>query len=155
MEKKINVNSLYRIGIVVKNIEKTADTICKYFNIDESKIFKLDTSGKPTQDSTFYGKPVQFTLKLCIIPLANIELELIQPLDNNGPYAEFLEQHGEGLHHFNIDVDDNNAFYAMMKELNATFLTSGKTSDGSISYKYYDSRDSLGMILELCEKTSL
>lgn len=154
MVKKINVNSLYRVGIVVKNIEKTTDTICKYFNIDESKIYKIDTSNKPTPNTTFYGKPTQFTIKLCIIPLANIELELIQPLDNNGPYSEFFNQHGEGIHHFNIDVDDNNAFYDMMTELNATFLTSGKSSDGTISYKYYDSRDSLGMILELCEKIS-
>ncbi len=36
----------------------------------------------------------------------NITVTLEHPLGDEGPFAEFLRRHGEGIHHIGMDVDD-------------------------------------------------
>ncbi len=36
----------------------------------------------------------------------NITVTLEHPLGEEGPFAEFLRRHGEGIHHIGMDVDD-------------------------------------------------
>ncbi len=36
----------------------------------------------------------------------NITVTLEHPLSEEGPFAEFLRRHGEGIHHIGMDVDD-------------------------------------------------
>ena len=45
-------------------------------------------------------------VKVAIIPLDNIEIELIEPIDPQAGIAKFLEKRGEGLHHISFEVDD-------------------------------------------------
>ena len=36
----------------------------------------------------------------------NITVTLEHPLSDQGPFAEFLRRHGEGIHHIGMDVED-------------------------------------------------
>ena len=62
-------------------------------------------------DSTFdqtlvHGKPVPFSLKIAFGQLGGVLLELLQPLDDRSPHAEFLAERGEGMHHLAYVVAD-------------------------------------------------
>lgn len=151
MKEKLTGAKLYRIGIVVKDVKAKYEAFEKYFDIDRADLVRMNTSKAnfPLGTFTFNGEPLDFNMKIYIFPLGGIEIELIQPLDDRGPYAEFLREHGEGLHHFNIDVDQPDGFRAMMqKELKAPNLTTGDVPH--LSWEYYDSRDAFGTILEIC-----
>lgn len=151
MKEKLTGANLYRIGIVVKDVEEKLAMFEKYFDFDKTKLARMDTSipNFPLGTFRFNGKPCAFNMKVCIFPLGGIEIELIQPLDDEGPYAEFLREHGEGLHHFNIDVDQPQEFRRMMREeLKAPLLTDADVP--KLSWEYYDSRDAFGTILEIC-----
>lgn len=152
MSEKIEIKSLFRVGIVVKDGEKTFSMFEKYFGADRATIDYTDTREPKIRykDATTNGKPVHYDTKYMIFPLGGIEIELIQPLDENGLYAEFLAEHGEGLHHFNVDVDDVSAFQRIMEDMDAPMIGSGHIE--TTYYKYYDSRKALGMILESCER---
>ncbi len=43
-------------------------------------------------------------------------VELISPLDERSTVARFLEKHGEGIHHFALDVDDIEAAMVELKK---------------------------------------
>lgn len=152
MAKKIKAKSLYRIGVVVKDADATAAKFAEYFEIDESKKMVVDTSQYKHDDFYHYDRKVDFDMKLIIFPLGGIEIELIEPLDNRGPYAEWLRNHGEGLHHFNIEVDDNKNFQKAMEELNVPLLTGGYLDDLKLGWKYFESYAPFKMVYEICQE---
>jgi methylmalonyl-CoA/ethylmalonyl-CoA epimerase len=45
-------------------------------------------------------------VRLTYIDCGNAMIQLVEPLDEASPIAEFLNSHGEGLHHICFGVDD-------------------------------------------------
>jgi methylmalonyl-CoA/ethylmalonyl-CoA epimerase len=45
-------------------------------------------------------------VRLTYIDCGNAFIQLVEPLDEASPIAEFLAEHGEGLHHICFGVDD-------------------------------------------------
>jgi len=152
MAEKVEIKSLYRVGVVVKDAEKVFSVFEKYFGADRKTIDYTNTTdpGLRYKDATTNGQPVHYDTKYIIFPLGGIEIELIEPLGDNGLYAEWMAEHGEGLHHFNVDVDDVHGFEAIMNELNAPMVGSGHIEN--TLFKYFDARDTIGMIVETCER---
>lgn len=56
-----------------------------------------------TTNQTYRGKPAQFTLKVCFAQGANVVYEIIQPVSGPTIFGEFLDKHGEGIHHVAYD----------------------------------------------------
>lgn len=153
MSQKIKAKEIYRIGIVVKDAAAVAEQYFKYFEVDESKVLIVDTSEIEHDPFLFNGEPVDFDMKLIIFPVGGIEIELIEPLDDNGPYAEFLREEGGGLHHLNIEVDDNENFMQVADELGAPFIIGGyNPGDPGLGWKYYDTRKDFATIYEICQE---
>jgi methylmalonyl-CoA/ethylmalonyl-CoA epimerase len=45
-------------------------------------------------------------VRLTYLDLGNAFLQLVEPLDELAPIHAYLEQHGEGVHHIGVAVDD-------------------------------------------------
>lgn len=45
-------------------------------------------------------------VRLTHLDVGNVHLQLVQPLTEDHPLQEHLDQHGEGMHHLCIAVDD-------------------------------------------------
>jgi methylmalonyl-CoA/ethylmalonyl-CoA epimerase len=64
-----------------------------------------------TTAQTYHNQPSPFTLKVCFAEppsgSSNPVWEIIQPLEGSGPsiFEEFLETHGEGIHHVAYDCN--------------------------------------------------
>jgi len=50
--------------------------------------------------------PPEVPVKLTYLALGNTFLQLVEPLDPGHPIATWLEEHGEGLHHICLGVED-------------------------------------------------
>jgi methylmalonyl-CoA/ethylmalonyl-CoA epimerase len=46
------------------------------------------------------------TVLLTHLSLGNVQLQLVEPLIQHGPLYAWLKEHGPGLHHFCLKVDD-------------------------------------------------
>ena len=97
---KLQLKGVDQIGIVVRDIDKVIDSWSSLFGIDPWTIREMN--GKDEK-----GQPVK--VRLAFASLGSIQLELIQPVEGRIFHSEFLDVHGEGLHHLGFYVDDVNA----------------------------------------------
>ena len=85
---------------------------------------------------------------------AGPQIELIEPLTGPSLYHEWLDEHGEGLHHIGMRVPDLQAGIRDMAERGWDVLQSGRGYglDGDGGFAYLDTTaEDLGVILELIE----
>jgi catechol 2,3-dioxygenase-like lactoylglutathione lyase family enzyme len=66
----------------------------------------FEVADSPLRGCTYRGRTVDCTLRLAVNRSSPVEVELIAVLAGEAPHREFLEAHGEGLHHVRFRVDD-------------------------------------------------
>jgi methylmalonyl-CoA epimerase len=87
------LKKIHHIGIVVRNLE-------------EAYAFYRDTLGLHVhKQATVEDQGV----KAALLTIGNSEIELLEPVNENGGVAKFLEKRGEGLHHICFETDDVDA----------------------------------------------
>jgi len=85
------------IAIVVHDVDKTID----YYNsIGFGPWEVIDIK---LRDYNYRGKTVDARIK-CGMMWGSVNLELMQVLEGECPHADFLKEHGEGVHHFGFEV---------------------------------------------------
>jgi len=104
---KVKLPPVHQVGIVVKNIEKAADYFTSTFGIGPFSIIDVDMEGVIQQ-----GKPIGTKIKAGFAQSGPLEIELIQPVEGENIYTEFLATKGEGLHHLQFQVEDMDAMLA-------------------------------------------
>ena len=95
------IEKIDHIGIVVKDLEKAIGLYSEAFDL------------KPEPIETM----AELNLKLVFFPVGESTVELIQPT-GTGMYQDFLEEHGEGIHHICYKVGDiNNALEVAKRKI--------------------------------------
>lgn len=56
------------------------------------------------ENYTYRGEPVSCDLKVCDIPMNGFVIELHQPIGGPSSFQEFIEKHGNGVHHLGFEV---------------------------------------------------
>ena len=80
-------------------------------------------------------------------------IELLEPLGEEGPIAEFLEKRGEGIHHICFAVDDIEK--ALERARSAGVVVVGeapRTGAGGCRVAFLHPRSTGGILIELSEK---
>ena len=95
---KFKLETVDHIGIVVRDCEKVTETWERMFGIGP---WAFITSAGVTDAE---GNPIE--VKFAFAYLGDLEIELIQVVKGKILHSEFLETHGEGLHHLGFFVDD-------------------------------------------------
>ncbi len=81
--------------------------------------------------------------------MGGMQLELIEPDDHPSTWKEFLDKHGEGIHHIALNVKGMKETVAYLENNGMPLVQKGEYTGGR--YAYIDSSDKLGMIIELLE----
>jgi len=96
----VNLTSPSHIGVVVKDRDKTMEFL--YSNCGIGPWYTAEASIEKEQ--MIVGQP--FRLKIALAKLSgSLLLELLQPVGRS-LWSEFLETHGERLHHIAYDVSN-------------------------------------------------
>jgi len=97
---------LHHVGIVVPKIQDSLGEITKYL--------KFETIGLPT--------PVgSQKVNICFLKIGEPFLELIEPIEESSPVAEFAKK-GGGIHHLCFEVKDIHQQVNEMSKKGATVL---------------------------------
>jgi methylmalonyl-CoA epimerase len=87
-----------------------------------------------------------------MIPLGDGRLRLLEPLDKSTSVGKFLEQHGEGLHHVALHVDDISAAFEEMKQAGYRLLSDEiEIGAGGRLHFLVDPSAANGVLLEICQ----
>jgi len=85
------IKKVDHIAIAVRNLEEALHLYDKVFGIKPNKIKVIPEQG----------------VKAALLPVGeSCEIELLEPIDAQGGVAKFLENHGEGIHHICLEVDN-------------------------------------------------
>jgi len=152
--KKFFSNTL-QVCVVVKDLEKSMATYYDKYGIGPWAGYRFD---KNNVDQMMYrGKRIDYAMDIGMCKVGNVEFELIQPLDDNNLYAEFLKEHGEGLQHICLAVDDHDDVAKNIVAMGCPIIQQGDwkgDKEGEyLTYTYLDTVDQLGFILELYKVT--
>jgi methylmalonyl-CoA epimerase len=93
------LRKIHHVGIVVRNL-------------DDAYKFYRDTLGLHVHKEAVVEDQ---GVKAALLTIGNSEIELLEPINENGGVAKFLERRGEGLHHICFETDNVAAELAATK----------------------------------------
>jgi methylmalonyl-CoA/ethylmalonyl-CoA epimerase len=143
--KKPIFTDVLQIGIVVRDLDTSMKHYWEEFGLGPWAVNTLDPSN--TSEMVVRGKPQAFALRAATTQIGNVQWELIEPLDEDGIYADFLREHGEGLHHVGFGVEDYDQSINLFRGKGMAVLLGGTW--GAVESTYWDTQDSLGCIAEI------
>lgn len=141
---------LCQIGLVVRNADLTAGKLARLTGITPSAPIITDDYEKAR--TQFRGNPTRAKAKLIFFDFGQVSIEIIEPIGGPSTWSEFLEAHGDGVHHIAFSVKSTKETAESLAESGIPLIQSGVFEGGS--YKYEDSEKELSVILELLDKTS-
>lgn len=148
MDHPIPLEGFIQVALVVDDIEKALDAWCTIVDAPRPNI--RITRAEPNPDEKYRGETAAYGLKLAVIevPERGFIIELHEPDENPSTFREFLDKHGNGLHHLGFQVGD--ARDAVVAELEATgypVRNVGIYPGGS--WTIIEAEDSLGVNLNI------
>jgi methylmalonyl-CoA/ethylmalonyl-CoA epimerase len=150
MEKKTPGKSAFgkfhHVGVIVSDMEKTIKYLTSLgigpFGIPGGALYvEVPFKGE------FHGRPAEWKVKISNAKIGEAELELLEPCGGESALQEFLDNHGEGLHHIGYLVDDVRGEVEKLKKQGVRIITSANL-DGR-GFAYLDTGAVGGIVIEI------
>ncbi len=141
-----------QVAILVPDVDRAVEMYWTLFGIGPWHIY---TYGKPlVQHMTYHGEPADYRMRVALSYLGPTRIELIQPLEGDSVYADHIADHGYGVHHFGVLVEDMQAALAEAQTAGISMVMDGAGfgADGDGHYAYLDTEDLIGVMIELIER---
>lgn len=146
METPVSKEGFIQINIVVKDIQKSAAKWADLFGIPVPEIFKNHLEGGT--DYCYRDQPATCDLLCCNIEMGNFVIELHQPVGGPSSFQEFLDKHGNGVHHIGFEVGEKrDKIISELAEEGYRMRTVGYYPGSS--WTIVDSEDDLGVNLNI------
>ena len=142
---------IIQVGIVVKDLDQVVEN---YWNRCGIGPWRFYNYGKPPLQVNIYrGQPSECRFRIALCWIGPLCIELMEPVEGESVYTEFIKKHGYGLHHLAVKVEDMPTAIAQAASVGVKILQEGSGSglDGSGHYAYLDTEETLGMIFELLQ----
>jgi methylmalonyl-CoA/ethylmalonyl-CoA epimerase len=141
---------LCQIGFVAKDADRVARKISEITGLKPGE--PILTDGYEKARTQFRGNPTQARAKLIFFNMGQVSIEIIEPIGGPSTWKEFLDKHGDGVHHIAFTVKSTKAAADDLSTHGIPPIQSGVFEGGS--YVYSDTEKELGVILELLDSTS-
>jgi methylmalonyl-CoA/ethylmalonyl-CoA epimerase len=150
-DTRLHLGPCVQVGIVVRDIYATMAQWEKHFDFPPARIIDWPLEGTGAAGTAMYrGQPANFRMRIAFLETGSVQFEFIQPLEGDNIYSEFLDAHGEGLHHVLFSVTDPDG---VARTLEVPVLQSGgSTLFPGATWSYLDTQSLLGMMIELRSK---
>ena len=144
---KLNHLKLDHIAVIVKDIEKTVDFYSKSCGLDFEEIAQHALP----PDVITRGKPTPYTMKVTFAQMGPVRLELVQVVEGECIYTEFLKEHGEGVHHLGFEVEDLEKEVANAEAQGLEMICYLKMV-GIMAFAHFDATKTKGLRIELVQE---
>ncbi len=139
-----------QIGIIVHDLESAAR---RYSTLWQNGPWRCFTYGPDMLTEQVYrNQHSRFSVRIAMNGTSP-QIELLQPLEGPSIYHEWLDRHGEGLHHLAVFVDSlDDAIESMTRAgYGPIQLGRGIGVDGDGGFAYFDTERDFDLVLEAVE----
>ena len=133
-----------QIGIVVRDVEATVRRYEDDYGIGPWQFQQIDLG--EGHNFREYGEPADRSNRVAIATVGGVMWELIEPLDEEGIWARFLSEKGEGVHHVAVAAPDFGEAVARAERMDGLMLS---CTHSGIDIAYLDTLRDLGVVLEV------
>lgn len=147
----IGTNLITQVGFIVKDIEISKKRFAAFLGVEPPPHF--DGGEYEVTGTVIRGRPApQANCLMAFFDVGeNMQLELIQPNGIKSAWQDFLNEHGEGIHHIAFGVKDMEDRIKACEALGMPCIQRGKYGSGDGEYAYLDANRDLKCIIELLE----
>lgn len=140
-----------QVAMVVRDLDAAVRSYWERFGIGPWTGYTLEPPR--LKDMTYHGEAAEFSLRHALGWSGDVQLELVQPLEGPSIFVDHLEEHGEGLHHLGIYVEDHAGAVRSLEEQGFRLLQGarGFGAGGDGAFAYFASDDPLAAIIEVIE----
>ena len=146
-----SIGSIDHVGVLVGDLDRAMEHYANDLGIGPWVVYTLSPDW--IRDMTVHGKDQGYVYKLALCNVGPVLYELMESVQGPNIYEEFLNEHGEGVHHLGYFVKGIDAEISNMESRGFSMLQSargfGTNDDGA--YAYFDTERALGCILEALE----
>jgi hypothetical protein len=148
MEKTENSEKLIlpepsHIGYVTRDLQRSLENLQKYWGIESVTKMVPDYFNK-----RYHGEPEDFKAQFAFARVGNIVYELIEILQGKTIYEDFMNDHGEGIHHLGYEIADLAKWTLAYEKAGIEPIMSAERV--GLKWAYFDTPE---IIIELLERT--
>ncbi len=145
-------SSVAQVAMIVKDIDQTVKYYWKELGVGPWYFY---TYTKPlVKKMSYHGEPADYKMRVALANLGQVQLELIEILDEDTIYADFVKEHGYGIHHIQFLIEDVQSALAEAEAIGIKVIQdgSGFGLDGDGYYGYLDTEEKFGLTIELVSR---
>jgi len=144
----IGTNVMCQVAIVVGDIDQAVRMYADIFGVEVSG--PVTTGPQEETNIRYRGQPTPGRAKLSFLQMGSqLSVELIEPIGGPSTWQEQLDKHGPGVHHIAFQIESMDRVLDYLTAKGIATVQRGDYKGGR--YAYADSRQSLGVVLELLE----
>jgi methylmalonyl-CoA/ethylmalonyl-CoA epimerase len=133
-----------QLGIVVRDLKATVRRYQDDYGIGPWEFARIDLGD--ANDYREHGEPAERSNRIAMATVGEVMWELIEPLDEDGIYARFLAEKGEGVHHVAVATPDFGETVARAEREDGVMLS---CKHSGVDIAYLDTQHDLGVVLEV------
>jgi catechol 2,3-dioxygenase-like lactoylglutathione lyase family enzyme len=140
---RFGLGAIDQISFAVPSVD---DALPRYEAMFGGPFTAMDVPG---MDVVVRGHPETVALRLGFGHTAGLEVELVEVVSGAWPTVDWLDEHGEGLHHLRYPVDDLATTRRALQAAGCTVILEGGAA--GVSFAYLEVPMLNGMAIELIE----
>ncbi len=146
-ENVLGSNVVCQVAVVVEDVEEVSEGWAELLGVEVPDWSMTDPA--ETSHIEYRGETTEARAKLAFFDLGQVRLEVIEPVGRPSTWGEFLDEHGQGLHHIAFFVEGMDGVLTELGAHGLELVQRGDYTGGR--YAYVDGTCQLGCILELLE----
>lgn len=138
-----------QIGIIVADLDAFIKAMDEFLGL---RGFEIIDYPPPEIDAetTYYEQPSDFKVRMAFRNFDKFQLEVIQPVDGQSVFKDFLEKNGPGLHHIRFTAQEFDRICEDLISVGIQRIASGRGAHGSSKWAYFDTSVKLqGLFIEI------
>ena len=137
-----------KTGCIARHINHIALAVS---DLDETIMFYMQTFGVTNPEVV---ELQDHGVRAALVRVGGSQLEFIQPLENTGGVAKFIENHGAGVHHICFEMDDLNQSLGKLEEAGIKLIDKTSRSGLSGDIAFIHPKSTGGVLIELVDSES-
>jgi methylmalonyl-CoA/ethylmalonyl-CoA epimerase len=149
MSPKEMFSKFVQIGVVVADLDKAITNLSEIFGIGPFRVIDWPPEDRTDIKKYYYGEPGNFKARLAFAELGQIELEIVEPLEGESIWSDFLRDHGGGIHHIRFNVDDVKPVQNYLAGKEIISAQNGSGLRPGTNFMYFASEEKIGFVIEV------